>query len=74
MRTPTLTLQNASLPRNPDTPGPGTMQVSDRGGGRLVVAIAQQRMTLDTGPLDLDDVVSGFVLEVEALFQSLYLD
>jgi hypothetical protein len=51
------------------------MQVSDRGGGRLVVAITQQRMTLDdTGPLGLEDVVPGFVLDVKALFQSLYLD
>jgi hypothetical protein len=45
------------------------MQVSDRGGGRLVMAIAQQRMTLD-----LDDIDPGFVLDVDALFQSLYLD
>jgi hypothetical protein len=45
------------------------MQVSDRGGRRLVVAIAQQRMTLD-----LDDVIPGFMLDVDALFQSLNLD
>jgi hypothetical protein len=44
------------------------MQVSDRGGGRLVMAIARQRMTLDdTGSLDLDDVIPGFVLVVDAL-------
>ena len=72
---PTLTLQKASLPRNPDTSGPGTMQVSDRGGGRLVMAIAHQRMTLDdTGSLDRDDVAPGFVLDAEALFESLDLD
>jgi hypothetical protein len=33
------------------------------------MAIAHQRMTLDLG-----DVVPGFMLDVGALFQSLYLD
>jgi hypothetical protein len=65
----TLPRHAASLPRNQDAPGPGTMQVSDRGGRRLAVAIAQQRMTLD-----LDDVIPGFMLDVDALFQSLNLD
>jgi hypothetical protein len=45
------------------------MHVSDRDGRRLVMAIAQQRMTRD-----LDDIVPGFVLDVNALSQSLYLD
>jgi hypothetical protein len=49
--------------------GGQTHRPFERDGGRLAMEIAQQRMTLDLG-----DVVPGFVLDVDALFQSLYLD